>query len=61
MVQPIRCLYDSIFPIAALDTRAKEVSRAWRWARCPTLSTTIEQPSQPADGQPEAPGWNMKW
>jgi hypothetical protein len=60
-VQPMRSLYDSMLASGARDTRAKEVSRACRWARWPTLSTNIEQPSQPADGQPSTPGANMKW
>jgi hypothetical protein len=59
--QPMRSLYDSICAGGARDTRTKEVLRAWRWARWPTLSTNIEHPSQPADGQAVDPGANMKW
>lgn len=33
------------------QTTTKEVSRAYRWARWPTLSTNMEQRSQPASGQ----------
>ena len=38
------------------DTSTNEVSRAWRWARWPTLSVKNEQPPQ---GAP--PGSSMKW
>jgi len=41
-------------------TSANEVSRACRWPRCPTWSANIEQPGQPATGQPSTPGANMK-
>jgi hypothetical protein len=47
-------------PSGASETSANVVSRAWMCARWPIWSTNIEQPTQPASGQPATPGANMK-
>jgi hypothetical protein len=46
--QPIRRLNVSSFSSGARDTSMKVVSGAFRWARCVSWSTNIEQPSQPS-------------
>ena len=46
--------------VAEGKAKAKETPRALRWAGWPIWSTNIEQPGQPASGQPCAPGPNMK-
>jgi hypothetical protein len=44
----------------ASETRQKEVSRAWKCARWPNWSVTIEHPTHPRHGQPLTAGANMK-
>ena len=59
----IRLRYFSMFSSGARDTTAREIPRARKCTgvNWPMLSRNIEQPGQPASGQPWTPGANMKW
>src|SRR5438093_4864257 len=59
--QPIRFLYARRLRSGPREIIANDVSRACRCASGMIWSATIEQPSQPAVGQPDAPGPYMKW
>src|SRR5690242_4762403 len=59
--QPMRLRKRSMFASGASDTKASDVSRACRCEGWHRQSTNIEQPWQPASGQPCTEGANMKW
>jgi hypothetical protein len=54
--QPIRAFKRWMWGCGARETLANVMPRALRWARWATWSAIIEQPTQPASGQPLTPG-----
>ena len=52
----MRALSRAMSDWGAREAKTSVVSRALRWARLPTWSATIEQPTQACSGQPLTPG-----